>query len=201
MRRRFGLPENALILGTVARYTPQKDPLTLYRAVLRCLERNPDLVFAHLGRGELFREVGALVAAAPESVRTRIFRPEASDDSPGFYQALDAFTLPSRFEGFALSVLEALAAGLPLILSDVPGNADLKSFPFDGIRWAAAGDPESLFAEVNAWVDAPPLRTNHRAIVVQEFSATAAFDQVVDLYRGDACRPRRWETLPPLQPS
>ncbi len=182
-RRHFGLPENALLLGTVARYSPQKDPFTLYRAVLDCLEQNPALAFAHLGRGELFGEIDALVAGAPPPVRARIFRREVSGDSPVFYQALDAFVLPSRFEGFALSALESLATGLPLILSDVPGNADLKPFPFSHLRWTPAGDPGALAAAINAWAGASPPATNHREIILQEFSASAAFDRMVGLYR------------------
>ncbi len=202
-RRRFGLPEDALILGTVARYTPQKDPLTLYRAILRCLERNPSLTFAHLGRGEMFQEVSDLVATVPAPVRARIHRVEVSDDSAGFYQTLDAFTLPSRFEGFALSALEALATGLPLILTDVPGNADLKSFSFDHIRWATAGDPESVGAEVNAWVDAPPRHTNHREIVLQKLSASSSFDRILALYQGEGVLPARAtdRKKAPAQPS
>ncbi len=183
-RRHFGLPVDALLLGTVARYSDQKDPLTLYRALIPSLERNPALHFAHLGKGELSGDVDALLAAAPAEVRARVHRIEASDRAPTFYRALDAFALPSRFEGFSLSALEALATGLPLILSSCLGNDDLKGYPLDTVRWVPPADPARLTEEIDAWAAKPPGATNHQRIVCQDFDAAEAFHKILSCYAG-----------------
>ena len=181
-RAQFGLPSDALLLGTVARYTRQKDPLTLYRAVLSCLERNPALYFAHLGKGEMSGEVDALLSAAPSAVRSRVYRIEASAEPGTFYRALDAFTLPSRFEGFALSALEALATGLTLILTDCPGNNDLEVNGLDGIRWVPVGDATSLAREIDDWADSPTVANNHRQTAVDSFSAVRNMEKIMACY-------------------
>ena len=140
-RARFGLPAGVPLLGTVARLSEQKDPRTLYRALLAAMTRTAGWHFTHLGKGELSPEVDDLLATAPADVRARIHRLPGSPDTPSFYRALDAFTLPSRYEGFALSALEALATGLPLILTDCPGNDDLKGFGLDALRWCKVVPP------------------------------------------------------------
>ncbi len=181
-RAHFGLPLDALLFGTVARYTKQKDPLTLYRAVLSCLEQHPALCFAHLGKGEMSGQVDALLSAAPLAVRSRVYRIESSADPGTFYRALDAFTLPSRYEGFALSALEALATGLPLILTDCPGNNDLKVNGLDGIRWVPVGDETSLAREINDWASSPMVANNHRQTAVDFFSAVRNMEKIMRCY-------------------
>ena len=117
-------PEDALVLGTVARYSAQKEPLVLYRALLKALDRLPALHFAHLGAGELSADVDAILEDAPASLRDRIHRTHRLEDTAAFYQTLDGFVLASRYEGLALSALEAASTGLPMILSRCPGNEE-----------------------------------------------------------------------------
>ena len=68
IRQRLGLPRGALVLGTVARYCYQKDPLTLHKAVRLALRRHPELWFVHVGRGQpLWNQVDALGASRTDS--------------------------------------------------------------------------------------------------------------------------------------
>ena len=182
LRRRFGLPPQACVLGTVARYSDQKDPLTLYRAVLALLEEAPGAYFAHVGKGELMPAVAALVRAAPPAVRARILQLESSDDLPGFYRMLDVFVLPSRYEGFALALLEAIASGLALILSDCPGNTDLKAFGLDEVQWTPPGDVAALTARMQASVARWPYPNNHRASALTHFQRDVSRRGILRLY-------------------
>ncbi|HEY5812121.1 MAG TPA: glycosyltransferase, partial [Terrimicrobiaceae bacterium] len=115
-RQLLGLPQDALVLGTVARYCYQKDPLTIHKAVRTVLQRNPRLWFIHVGHGSQWREVDGL------GTHERILRLKSFQPMESFYKALDGFVLASRYEGLSLSVLEALATNLPLILTRVDGN-------------------------------------------------------------------------------
>ena len=181
-RARFGLPPGVPLLGTVARLSAQKDPLTLYRALLAAMERQPAFCFAHLGKGELAGEIDGMLAAAPEAVRARVYRIPASGDTPSFYRALDAFILPSRYEGFALSALEALGTGLPLILTDCPGNDDLKHYGFDALRWSPVGDARALATQILAGINGFTAATNHRETVVTTLNGKATWQQVLRCY-------------------
>ena len=181
-RARFGLPAGVPLLGTVARLSDQKDPRTLYRALLAAMAQATDLHFAHLGKGDLSGEIDALLAAAPANVRARVHRLAGSTDTPSFYQALDAFALPSRYEGFALSALEALATGLPLILTDCPGNDDLKNFGLDAMRWCTVGEAAALSAKILEWHSAGPQANNHRETVFAQLNGHNTWEKVLCCY-------------------
>ena len=81
-------------------------------------------------------------------MKARILQIERCDDLPGFYRMLDVFVLPSRYEGMALALLEAMATGLPLILSRCPGNIDLEAYTLDGVQWITVGDAAQLAARM-----------------------------------------------------
>lgn len=181
-RMRFGLPAGVPLLGTVARLSDQKDPRTLYRALLTAMAQATDLHFAHLGKGDLSGEIDVLLAAAPADVRVRIHRLSGSTDTPSFYQGLDAFALPSRYEGFALSALEALATGLPLILTDCPGNDDLKNFGLDALRWCTVGEAADLSATILEWHAAGPRANNHRETALARLNGRDTLEKVLCCY-------------------
>ncbi len=183
LRRRFDLPADARVLGTVARYSEQKDPLTLYRAVVAVLEKTPGVYFAHLGTGELLPSVIALLNTAPSEVRARIRQIERCEDLPGFYRMLDGFVLASRYEGFALALLEALASGLPLILSECPGNTDLREYGLNDLRWTAVGHADQLAAQMSACAAAGSHGNNHREITAGAFGGDVGCEDVLRCYR------------------
>ena len=184
LRRHFGLPPGACVLGTVARYSEQKDPLTLYRGVVAALTARPELYFAHLGKGELMQETAAIVRAAPPEVRARILQLESCDDLPGFYRMLDAFLLPSRYEGFALALLEALATGISLILTDCPGNTDLKAYGLDHVQWLPPGDVAELAERMQTGADTCGASNNHRATALRFFTQEGACRDILRCYGG-----------------
>ena len=177
------MPSEACVHGTVARYSEQKDPLTLYRGVIAALAASPGLYFAHLGKGDLMGEVAALVRTAPAEVRARILQLEACDDLPGFYRMLDAFLLPSRYEGFALALLEAVASGLSLILTDCPGNADLKAYGLDGVQWLTPGDAAQLAAHMQTSAAHCGQPNNHRETTLKSFNLEESYRDMLRCYR------------------
>ncbi len=193
LRAELDLPADAPLLGTVARLSAQKDPVTLYRAVLAALDERADLHFAHLNAtGELAEAVGELLAAAPPAVRARVHRRPATEEPARFYRALDAFVLPSRYEGLSFAALEAAATGLPLILSDAPGNADLRAHAFDRVRWTPPGNAGALTLQILAWaaeaaadaVPGRPVPCNHREVAQADFARERQFDELLRCYAG-----------------
>lgn len=182
LRRRAGIPDGALVLGTVGRFSPQKDPVTLYGAFAMAAARIPNLVLYHLGAGELEAEALAIPRAA--GVANRVFHVRYLSEPVAFYQCLDGFVLASIYEGFAYCILEAMACNLPMILSTAPGN---EAFFQLGLTHCWQVPPRrhgDFAAAIEHWAS-QGLRgnpCNHRAVACERFSEEVCFSRVLALY-------------------
>jgi glycosyltransferase involved in cell wall biosynthesis len=180
IKKRLGLPGEGILLGTVGRFSPQKDPLTTYQALARARPAAPDLSFVWLGQGELSGEADAFVSANQMGSWTQRL-PYFADPAP-FYQALDGFILGSLYEGLSYSVLEALATNLPLILTRCPGNIDLAKFELSHLSWAEPGDPASLAHAILEWRAQVHETPNHREIALHHFERERCFGNLREAY-------------------
>jgi len=182
LRVALGVPEEALLLGSVGRLAFQKDPITLYRGFAAALKKSPQLWLYHLGDGELTAECEAL--AAELGIAGRIVRQRYLSEPLAFYQALDGMILTSRYEGLSFAVLEALACDLPVILSEVPGNLDFVRMGLSHC-WSAGKEDASGFGKaIENWALDHPLNrsSNHREIAETRFSQAACFGALVREY-------------------
>jgi glycosyltransferase involved in cell wall biosynthesis len=108
-RREFGIPEDALVVGTVGALTPEKGHGTLLDALEQVLPERPRVHALIVGDGPLRAALAARAAAPGLHGRVRLagFR----DDVPSLLRFFDVFAFASESEGFSLAVLEALLAG------------------------------------------------------------------------------------------
>lgn len=107
------------VIGTVGNLYPVKGQTHLLKALPTVLKRFPDVTCLIAGRGEL---LGQLEAEAAElGIGGRVKFLGLRHDIPQMLQDLDIFVLPSLSEGLPLSVLEAMAAGKPVVATDVGG--------------------------------------------------------------------------------
>jgi glycosyltransferase involved in cell wall biosynthesis len=182
-RRELGVPEDALLLGTTARYSAQKDPLTVHRAVRSLLQRLPTLWFVHIGQGELWHQVDALGASE------RIIRLRSFGSMENFYRTLDSFLLGSRYEGVPRVVVEAMTTNLPLILTRAPGNLDFAELGLSHVYWAEVGDEADLAAAVQRWASASSVGINHREIALRSFDSKSCYHNIYREYLAASAAP------------
>ena len=116
-------PASQWIVGTVGRMAPVKDQLTLARAFVLAVKQAPQLRLVMVGEGPLRAQAQALLDAA--GVADKAWLPGERHDVPDVMRGLHAFALPSLAEGISNTILEAMACGLPVIATEVGGNADL----------------------------------------------------------------------------
>lgn len=194
-RRRFGDVDDAarervrerypldgpvvLYVGTV---TPRKRVVDLVTAAGRVL-RNRDGALVVVGNLELDPDyVARAREAVPDAVADRVaftgFVPES--DLLALYDAADVFALPSAEEGSSVAVTEALAAGLPVAGTDVPGIAQQVEHGAHGLL-CEPGDVDALAAHLATLLD-DPARRAEMADAVGERARALDWDTAVDRY-------------------
>ena len=174
------------LLGTVGRMQTVKDQPTLARAFIRALEIDPSLKerlrLALIGDGPLRAECRQLLADA--GVADLAWLPGERSDIPEIMRGLDCFVLPSLAEGISNTILEAMASGLPVIATDVGGNADLVAYRRHRKVSSRAADPEAMAAEIVRLANQPDAAKDMgragRNLVERKFSMNA----MVAAYQG-----------------
>jgi glycosyltransferase involved in cell wall biosynthesis len=177
-----------LRLVNVARiYPKQKGQDILIKALAICVAKGLDLRCDFVGsppEGDS-ATVGSLKALAiAEGVMDRVrFLCGRTDVREPLAEA-DMFVLPSRFEGFGLVLLEAMAAGLPVIAADVDGPAELLVDGRNGIKFAV-GDARDLAEKIMALAASPDVAARLAATgreFVTEFDIANMRDQYFGIY-------------------
>ena len=117
VRRELGLPDDALVIASVARLMQQKNQRFLIELAAALGERIGKAHVLLVGDGPLRDELERL--AAERGVADRVHFLGSRDDVPRILLgAVDCVAMPSRFEGLPVAAIEAQAAGVPLLLAD-----------------------------------------------------------------------------------
>lgn len=133
-RQALGLPSDAWVIGNVGRLHPDKDQATLIRAFAKALPMLPgNAVLCILGEGRLEAELKQL--AADLGVGSHVHFAGQIPQARRYFRAFDVFALSSDREPFGMVLIEAMAAGVPLVCSDCGGGGEVVEgagmlFPF-----------------------------------------------------------------------
>lgn len=150
VRAELGIDAGALVIGSVGRLDPVKRFDQLLTAVVDLLRGGAHLVI--VGDGPLRPDLLDRAAELGVSAAVHLTGPRA--DVPRLLDAMDLFVSPSRDETFGMAVVEALAAGLPVVYAQCPA---LDGVPIDGgraVRIARDTDPAAEQADLCAAAEA-----------------------------------------------
>lgn len=114
-----------LSILTVSRLIPRKGIDYLIRALPDVVRRFPDLCLSIAGEGNMDEDLKALAAGLGLENNISFEGRVEHDRLPALYGSADIFILPSFWEGMSNTVLEAMASGLPLVVTDTGGTAEL----------------------------------------------------------------------------
>jgi glycosyltransferase involved in cell wall biosynthesis len=123
IRKELGVPNGALLVLFLARFTGHKQPLSLIRAFARAAEQNPQLHLLMVGDGDQKAEAVTLIESL--GLKDRILLQPFRQDVPDVLAAADIFVLPSLWEGLPIGLLEAMAMGTAVIASNVDGTKEI----------------------------------------------------------------------------
>ena len=183
IRRGLGFPAAARLVLTVGRFTAQKGHQTLVEALPAVLHVAPDTHLLWVGVGPLEDDLRARIRACGLSDRVHFLGQRS--DVPALMAAADLFVLPSFFEGLPLVVLEAMAAGLPVVGTRVCGLAEAIVDGMTG-RLVEAGDAVALAAAIAEALGEPSLAARWGAagkrLVAREFGASRMAAETAAIY-------------------
>jgi len=179
LRRALAAGSHDVVVATTARLDPQKGLDVLLRAI-RAVD-GARFVIAGTGPERARLESQAVALGVQERVQFLGYR----DDVPALLAASDAFVLPSLFEGTPLALLEAMAAGMPVVSSAIPGTDEVVSDGETGLL-VRAGDADALADALRRIVAEPELRARLGAAARRraetEHSAVSSTRRIAAVY-------------------
>ena len=184
-RVELGVPLEAPLLVNIGALTPQKDHDLLLRAATLLVPTCPDLHVAIVGEGFLRPKLESRVRDLGLEGRVHLcgFR----RDVLPVYAAADLFVLSSDNEGMAWVLLEALAAGLPIVATDVSGVRACVREGENG-RIVPVHDDAALAAAIDGLLEAPRLRgamgAASRRLAVERFDRNRMIDDTLEVLAG-----------------
>ncbi|HEX6087658.1 MAG TPA: glycosyltransferase family 4 protein [Thermoanaerobaculia bacterium] len=150
MRTRFGIGAEQVAFVFSAKLVARKDPMTLLRALARMQQRDRAVV-VFLGHGELREPLESFAKEQQLNVRFAGFVNQA--DLPEHYAMCDAFVLPSTYEPRGAVINEAMACGLPVVVTDRCGSLGDIVLEGENALVYPAGDDAALARAMDALMD------------------------------------------------
>jgi glycosyltransferase involved in cell wall biosynthesis len=192
-RRALGWPEDSIAFGCLSRIDPQKNQLLLvesFAALLAALPHQPLrlLLGGPVTAPAYQQEILTLIRHHQLEAHVTLHPAVVAESAlhRDLLAALDAFVLPSRHEPFGIVILEAWAAGLPVITSNIGGLAKLVTHEHDGLHFPA-GDAAALTTALARLAGDPGLRralaAAGHATTLSNYTWQAVSARLEDIYQ------------------
>ncbi len=179
----FGFPQDAYVIGCVARLEQIKGIGYLLGAMEKLLKKYPRCRLLLVGDGPDREKTESRIqeAGLAEAVQIAGFR----YDVPQLLKVFDVFVSASLKEGLPYTLMEALAAGTPVVATDVTGNRDVVTHNQTGLL-VASRDPEAIYKglcyakehpqECQRWAE------NGKRLAREEFTVQKSWKSLVQVY-------------------
>jgi glycosyltransferase involved in cell wall biosynthesis len=183
-RSEFGLTPGSQVIGYVGRFEKQKRLDLLLEGFSQVLARHPDTRLLIVGEGWLRPKLEALAASL--NISHAVIWTGFRDDVPRLLAAMDIYVQPSANEGLSVSILEAMAANKPVIVTDAGGTKEVVTNRKTGLL-IPSGSASAIGSAIIDLLDHPEKRATlaqaGRSRVVQEFGVQRTVDAYQDLYQ------------------
>lgn len=184
LRTKYGLDESVILFGNVGRLHAQKGQRYLLEAFQAVMNKHPHIRLWIIGEGELRCELEKF--AQDLDIYDSVHFLGARTDVHELLSAVDIFILPSLWEGQPISVMEAGAAGKPVIATNIDGVADMLINEKNALL-VPVKDPNALAVAMVRLIKDDGLRTHLsasiKATVSESFAAEKMVKKIGDLYQ------------------
>jgi glycosyltransferase involved in cell wall biosynthesis len=182
--KELGFPESAFVAGCIGRLALQKRVRDVIWAVETLRQIRPQLRLVILGDGPERSRLEAFARAVQCEEHVRFLGHR--DDAARWLPLLDAFCLASSFEGQSNSLMEAMAAARPVVVTNIPPNCELVTAEETGLLFQPE-DAVGLMQQLRRLIDEPELGQRlgsaARERVIAHFGVAAMVDRYAALYR------------------
>lgn len=185
LKEKLGIAIDDVLIGSIGNIRPAKryDLLLHVATVLKAKRRDVKFVIAGHGEGKLYQDLIALRDRL--EIQDTVFFLGFIDDTVHLLHEFDIFILCSASEGFSISLIEAMASGLPVIATKCGGPEEIISSGFNGIL---VGDPSverivlALERTLSDFTEGRTLNKNAKNTVLERFTDVQMIESYSDLY-------------------
>ena len=187
-RHEFHIPPGAGIIGTVGTLSPQNGQAVLLRALPMVLSRHPHAAIALVGHdsGERAYLPEMTRLAISLGIERSVYFLGPREDLPGVLCEFDLFALPSLSESFGLALVEAMAAGRPVIASAIGGLREVVLHRETGLL-VPPNDPRALAAAISRLLEYPEIAAEYARAGQQralaQFDLSVMVEKTLEVYR------------------
>ncbi len=184
IKEELGIPKDSFLISFVGRLSPQKNPGLLISAMPDLLQEYPLTYLLLIGDGELKGKCLEMVKkrGIEGNVKFLGFR----RDCVSLIKATDCFVLPSLWEGLSISLLEAMASGLPCVVSDIKGNNEVIVNGENGLIFPPLVK-EALVARIGSLIKDRDLRAKlslaAKRTIRERFSSERFLKETLEIYQ------------------
>jgi L-malate glycosyltransferase len=190
LRQQLGLDPARRYVANIARFHPVKDQAMLLRAFREVAAARPDVDLLLVGDGRLRPELEKLVRELGIEPRVRFLG--VRFDVPDILRAIDVFALTSVSEAASLTLLEAMASALPVVVTEVGGNPEMVRHKSEGLL-VPRGDAGAAAAALLHLLDNPAaaaaMGAASHARVLERYRLEQTIEAYFRLYQR-LCRPQ-----------
>jgi glycosyltransferase involved in cell wall biosynthesis len=183
MRRKLGIPSDAIVVLTVRRLVYKNGVDTLIEGANIAVKKNLRIVFLVVGKGPDSERVMLRINELGIAANFKLAGFVSDEDLPIYYNAADIFVLPSNSgEGLPLVALEAMACALPVIATDVGGVREILTEDYG--KLVPPNQPELLAKAILdfAAVDFSSRKKELRAMMEEKYSWDRNVERLVEIY-------------------
>lgn len=182
-REDFGLNSDDYVIASIARLTYQKGPEILIEAFDTVAKQIPNAKLLFVGGGELKLKCESVVSRL--NLADRVVFTDFTGEVAEVLSMIDLYVLPSLWEGFSLSLLEAMAMGKKVIVSDYPANAEVVINCQTGLVFESK-DPAALASQI-LYMYQNPEKASEMALaardsVLKDFDFSRVLEENQELY-------------------
>lgn len=179
----YPAPDHTLVFGTVGRLAGVKNQQLLLRAFALLCQQYPLKPLRLLLVGDGAERAALTQLAAELAISSQVCFAGNRADVPALMALMDVFVLPSLAEGISNTILEAMAAGLPVIASRVGGNPELQPAQLAASHLFSSNDVQALATCMAQYIDHPALLVQHSQLVKKHCQNQFSLATMVSRYQ------------------